>query len=75
MFLHVLGSPDPNQRQLDGLGGGLSSLSKVVIVEPSQRPGVDVDYTFAQVAVDRPVVDYSSMCGNMSSSVGAVCRG
>ena len=70
MFLHVLGSPDPNQRQLDGLGGGLSSLSKVVIVEPSQRPGVDVDYTFAQVAVDRPVVDYSSMCGNMSSSVG-----
>lgn len=70
IFLHVLGSPDPNQRQLDGLGGGLSSLSKVVIVAPSRRPGVDVDYTFAQVAVDRPVVDYSSMCGNMSASVG-----
>ncbi|MEE2717455.1 MAG: PrpF domain-containing protein [SAR324 cluster bacterium] len=70
IFLRVLGSPDPNQRQLDGLGGGLSSLSKVVIVAPSRRPGVDVDYTFAQVAVDRPVVDYSSMCGNMSASVG-----
>ena len=70
IFLHVLGSPDPNQRQLDGMGGGLSSLSKVVVVEPSNRPEVDVAYTFAQVAVDQSVVDYSAMCGNMSASVG-----
>jgi 2-methylaconitate cis-trans-isomerase PrpF len=70
IFLHVLGSPDPYQRQLDGMGGGISSLSKVVIVEPSERLEVDIDYTFAQVVVDRPEVDYSGMCGNMSAAVG-----
>jgi len=70
IFLHVLGSPDPNQRQLDGMGGGISSLSKIVIVEPSDRLDVEIDYTFAQVAVDAPVVDYSGICGNMSAAVG-----
>jgi len=70
VLLHVLGSPDPYQRQLDGLGGGVSSVSKAVIIAPSARQDADVDYTFAQVAVDQPVVDYGSMCGNMSSSVG-----
>ncbi len=70
ILLYVLGSPDSYQRQLNGLGGGLSSLSKAVIVEPSDKNGIDVNYTFAQVSVDRPVVDYSAMCGNMSSSVG-----
>ena len=44
IFLHVLGSPDPYGRQLDGLGGGLSSLSKVVIVKPSEREDADVDF-------------------------------
>ncbi len=71
MLLHVLGSPDPYQRQLDGMGGGLSSLSKAVFVAPSERPDADVDYTFAQVSVDRPVVDYSGTCGNLSAAVGA----
>ncbi|SCZ55931.1 hypothetical protein SAMN04488118_102500 [Epibacterium ulvae] len=70
IFLHVLGSPDPNGRQLDGLGGGLSSLSKVVIVGPSTHPDADVDYTFVQIAVRAPVADYGSTCGNMSSCVG-----
>ena len=70
IILHVLGSPDPYQRQLNGLGGGISSLSKAVIVAPSRRPDADVDYTFAQVAVDRPIVDFSGTCGNLSSSVG-----
>ncbi len=70
IFLHVLGSPDPNGRQLNGMGGGLSSLSKVVIVEPSDRDDADVDYTFVQIAVDEPVADYGSACGNMSSCVG-----
>jgi len=70
IFLHVLGSPDPNGRQLNGMGGGLSSLSKVVIVEPSTRDDADVDYTFVQVAVDEPLADYGSACGNMSSCVG-----
>ena len=70
IFLEVLGSPDRYQRQLDGLGGGISSLSKAVVIAPSDRPDADIDYTFAQVAVDRPVVDYASTCGNLSAAVG-----
>ncbi|MEM7442793.1 MAG: PrpF domain-containing protein [Pseudomonadota bacterium] len=70
IFCHVIGSPDPYKRQLDGMGGGLSSVSKVVIVEPSARDDADVDYTFVQIAVDEPIADYGSMCGNMSSSIG-----
>lgn len=70
MFLGVLGSPDPNQRQLNGMGGGVSSVSKAVIVFPSARDDADVDYTFAQIIVDRPEVDYSATCGNLSSAVG-----
>ncbi|MEX0348208.1 MAG: 2-methylaconitate cis-trans isomerase PrpF family protein [Paracoccaceae bacterium] len=70
IFLQVLGSPDPYRRQLDGMGGGISSLSKVVIVERSARADADVDYTFVQIAVDQPVADYGSACGNMSSCVG-----
>jgi len=70
IFLRVLGSPDPYQRQLDGMGGGLSSLSKVAIIGRSGRAHADVDYTFVQIAVDRPVVDYGQACGNLSASVG-----
>ena len=70
IFLHVLGSPDPYGRQLNGMGGGISSLSKVVIVEPSTHAKADVDYTFVQIAVGAPVADYGSACGNMSSAVG-----
>ncbi|WP_297589153.1 PrpF domain-containing protein, partial [Roseibium sp.] len=70
IFLHVLGSPDPYGRQLNGMGGGLSSLSKVVIVQSSEREDADVDYTFVQIAVDEPLADYGSACGNMSSCVG-----
>lgn len=70
ILLAVLGSPDPYGRQLDGMGGGISSLSKAVIIGPPTHPEADVDYTFAQVAVDRPLVDWSSNCGNLSSAVG-----
>lgn len=70
LFLAALGSPDPYGRQLDGMGGGISSLSKVCIVGPPSRPDADVDYTFGQVAVDRPRIDWSSNCGNMSSAIG-----
>jgi 2-methylaconitate cis-trans-isomerase PrpF len=70
LFLAALGSPDPNGRQLDGMGGGISSLSKVCVVGPSTRDDADVDYTFAQVAVDRESVDYGGNCGNMSSAIG-----
>lgn len=70
LFLRAMGSPDPNGRQLDGMGGGVSSLSKVCIVGPSTHPDADVDYTFAQVQIDRPRVDWSGNCGNMSSAIG-----
>jgi 2-methylaconitate isomerase len=70
IFLGVIGSPDPNGRQLDGMGGGISSLSKVCVIGPPSRPDADVDYTFAQVSVRNAAVDYSGNCGNMSSAVG-----
>src|ERR1700736_1878187 len=70
IFLAVMGSPDANGRQLDGMGGGISSLSKVCVVGAPTRPDADVDYTFAQVAVTSAAVDYSGNCGNMSSAVG-----
>lgn len=70
LFLAVLGSPDRYGRQLDGLGGGVSSLSKAVIVEPASRGDADIDYTFAQVAVDLPHVDYGGTCGNLMAAVG-----
>lgn len=70
IFLAALGSPDPNGRQLDGMGGGISSLSKVCVVGPPSHPEADVDYTFAQVSVREPLVDYSGNCGNMSSAIG-----
>ena len=70
ILLAALGSPDPYGRQLDGLGGGISSLSKACIIGPASHPGADVDYTFAQVEVSRPVVDYTGNCGNCSSAVG-----
>ncbi len=70
IFLAAIGSPDPYGRQLDGMGGGISSLSKVCIVGPSSRPDADIDYTFAQVQVKDAKVDYSGNCGNMSSAMG-----
>lgn len=70
ILLGVLGSPDPYGRQLNGMGGGVSSLSKAVIIGPPTREDADVDYTFAQVSVDRPVVDWGANCGNLSSAVG-----
>jgi 2-methylaconitate cis-trans-isomerase PrpF len=70
IFLAAIGSPDPYGRQLDGMGGGISSLSKVCVVGPSSRADADIDYTFAQVSVKEAKVDYSGNCGNMSSAMG-----
>lgn len=70
IFLSAMGSPDPSGRQLDGMGGGVSSLSKVCVIAPSQRADADVDYTFAQVQIKQARVDYGANCGNMSSAVG-----
>jgi len=70
IFQAAIGSPDPNGRQLDGMGGGISSLSKVCIIGLSSRDDSDIDYTFAQVSVNRDNVGYGANCGNMSSAVG-----
>jgi 2-methylaconitate isomerase len=70
IFAAALGSPDPGRRQLDGLGGGISSLSKVAVVGPPSRADADVDYTFGQVVLDAAVVQYKANCGNISSAIG-----
>ena len=68
ILLRLMGSPD--SKQIDGLGGSQSVTSKVAIVGKSQRVDADVDYTFAQVSVDKPIVSYKGNCGNISSGVG-----
>ncbi len=68
LLLRLMGSPD--KKQIDGLGGSQSVTSKVAIVKKSDRPDADVDYTFAQVSVDKPLVSYKGNCGNISSGVG-----
>jgi 4-oxalomesaconate tautomerase len=75
VLLAVMGSPD--LRQIDGLGGAEPLTSKVAIVSRSQREGVDVDFLFAQVLIDKPQVDVSPNCGNMLAAVGpfAIERG
>lgn len=70
IFRSVIGSPDPYGRQLDGMGGGISSLSKICVVGKPTHPDADVDYMFIALGVDNPEVDYSSNCGNMSSAIG-----
>src|SRR5919108_5454935 len=70
IILAALGSPDPYGRQIDGLGGGISSLSKVAIIGPGDDPDTDVRFTFAQVDVERPMVDFLGTCGNISAAVG-----
>lgn len=70
LLLRVIGSPDPYGKQIDGMGGATSSTSKAVIVAPTTRPGHDVDYLFGQVSIDKPFVDWSGNCGNLSSAVG-----
>ena len=68
ILLRLMGSPD--QKQIDGLGGSQSVTSKVAIISKSSRPEADVDYTFAQVSIDKPIVSYKGNCGNISSGVG-----
>src|SRR5579883_3009876 len=68
VLLAALGSPDP--RQIDGLGGATSLTSKVCIIAPSKRKDVDIEYTFGQVNVLLPMIDYGGSCGNCSSAVG-----
>lgn len=65
-----MGSQNSDARQIDGIGGATSTTSKVAVVSPSARPGIDVDYTFVQVAVGQEAVDFSGNCGNMCAGVG-----
>jgi probable AcnD-accessory protein PrpF len=71
LLLRVIGSPDPYAKQTDGMGGATSSTSKTVIVDRSSRDDHDVDYLFGQVAIDKPFVDWSGNCGNLTAAVGA----
>jgi len=71
LLLRVIGSPDPYGKQTDGMGGATSSTSKTVILSKSEQPNHDVDYLFGQVAIDKPFVDWSGNCGNLTSAVGA----
>jgi 2-methylaconitate cis-trans-isomerase PrpF len=68
VILRIFGSPDP--RQIDGLAGANSLTSKVAIIGPSSRPGVDVDYTLGQVSLTQPIIDWRGNCGNISAAVG-----
>ncbi|MEN5244910.1 2-methylaconitate cis-trans isomerase PrpF [Pseudomonas atacamensis] len=70
LLLRVIGSPDPYDKQIDGMGGATSSTSKTVILSKSTRADHDVDYLFGQVSIDKPFVDWSGNCGNLSAAVG-----
>jgi 4-oxalomesaconate tautomerase len=67
ILLKIMGSPDP--LQIDGLGGTKTVTSKVVMVQPSKRKGIDVDYLFAQIDIEDPIVDTAPPCGNMMAGV------
>jgi hypothetical protein len=71
LLLRVIGSPDPYQKHTDGMGGATSSTSKAVILAAPTQPDHDVDYLFGQVAIEKPFVDWSGNCGNLSAAVGA----
>jgi hypothetical protein len=71
LFLRVIGSPDPYAAHIDGMGGATSSTSKCVILSKSRQPDHDVDYLYGQVSIDKPFVDWSGNCGNLSTAAGA----
>ncbi len=71
LLLRIIGSPDPYGKQIDGLGNGSSSTSKSVLLSKSSQPGHDVDYLFGQVSIDKPFVDWSGNCGNLTAAVGS----
>lgn len=71
LLLRVIGSPDPYGKHTDGMGGATSSTSKTVILSKSTQPDHDVDYLFGQVAIDKPFIDWSGNCGNLTAAVGA----
>ena len=73
LLMRVIGSPDPYGKQTDGMGAATSSTSKTVILSKSSRPDHDIDYLFGQVSIDKPFVDWSGNCGNLTAAVGPFC--
>ncbi|MGI2108902.1 2-methylaconitate cis-trans isomerase PrpF [Shewanella frigidimarina] len=71
ILLRVIGSPDPYGKHTDGMGGATSSTSKTVILSKSTQADHDVDYLFGQVSIDKPFVDWSGNCGNLTAAVGS----
>jgi probable AcnD-accessory protein PrpF len=71
LLLRVIGSPDPYAKHTDGMGGATSSTSKTVLLSKSDNPDHDVNYLFGQVAIDKPFVDWSGNCGNLTAAVGS----
>ena len=71
LLLRVIGSPDPYAKHTDGMGGATSSTSKTVILSRSKSPDHDVDYLFGQVSIDKPFIDWSGNCGNLTAAVGS----
>ena len=70
LLMRVIGSPDPYGKQTDGMGAATSSTSKTVILSKSTQPDHDIDYLFGQVSIDKPFVDWSGNCGNLTAAVG-----
>ena len=71
LLLRVIGSPDPYGKHTDGMGGATSSTSKAVILAKSEKPDHDVDYLFGQISIDKPFIDWSGNCGNLTAAVGS----
>ena len=71
LFMRVIGSPDPYSAHIDGMGGATSSTSKCVILSKASVPDHDVDYLYGQVSIDKPFVDWSGNCGNLSTAAGS----
>ena len=71
VLLRVIGSPDPYAKHTDGMGGATSSTSKVVLLSKSNKADHDVNYLFGQVSIDKPFIDWSGNCGNLTAAVGA----
>ncbi|MCG9760175.1 MULTISPECIES: 2-methylaconitate cis-trans isomerase PrpF [Pseudoalteromonas] len=71
LLLRVIGSPDPYGKHTDGMGGATSSTSKTVILSKSDKADHDVNYLFGQVSIDKPFIDWSGNCGNLTAAVGS----
>jgi hypothetical protein len=71
ILLRVVGSPDPYAKHTDGMGGATSSTSKIVILSESEKKDHHITYLFGQVSIDKPFIDWSGNCGNLSAAVGS----